>query len=173
MGGEYRIEYTDEPAWGEIGGGITEFNRQQVGASDERRLCYVLRAADGEVVGGVIGTTYWGWLQLDLIWVREDLRGLGHGHRLLEQAEEEALKRGATQVFLDTFSFQAPEFYSKHGYRVYGELADFPPGHTRYFMRKELWLPRRGGAPGRSIGSNARLANFCRHNRPDSPTCVF
>jgi hypothetical protein len=41
-------------------------------------------------------------------------------------------------AYLDTFSFQAPDFYKKLGYEVFGELQDFPHGHQRYFMKKRL-----------------------------------
>ena len=72
------------------------------------------------------------------MWLREDVRRHGFGSRLLTQAEDEARKRGAKNVYLDTFSFQAPEFYKKHGYRIFGELKDFPVGHQRFFLMKEL-----------------------------------
>jgi ribosomal protein S18 acetylase RimI-like enzyme len=65
-------------------------------------------------------------------------RGGGWGRALLERAEEEAIARGLQGVWLDTFSFQAPGFYQKLGYEVFGTLADYPPGHTRYFLRKTL-----------------------------------
>jgi hypothetical protein len=39
---------------------------------------------------------------------------------------------------LDTFSFQAPDFYKQHGYQVFGELQDFPSGHQRYYLKKQL-----------------------------------
>ena len=85
-----------------------------------------------------MGELYWEWFHLDLLWVKEELRHCGHGHSLLLRAEEEARKRGARHVFLDTFSFQAPDFYKQHGYQVFGELQDFPPGYQRYFLTKEL-----------------------------------
>ena len=53
-------------------------------------------------------------------------------------AEDEARQRGAKNAYLDTFSFQVPDFYKQHGYEVFGELPDFPPGHQRYFMKKQL-----------------------------------
>jgi GNAT superfamily N-acetyltransferase len=134
----YQVEYLDKPEWGIIGGGITEFNRQQAGDDGGRNLCFVLRASDQEIVGGVIGATYWDWLSIDLMWVRDELRGRGYGRRLLELAEDEARQRGARYAYLDTFSFQAPEFYKRHGYRVFGELEDFPAGHRRYFLTKQL-----------------------------------
>jgi len=134
----YTIAYLEEPAWNVIGGGISEFNTQQAGDDQGRNLCFVLQSPDGEIVGGVIGATYWDWLYINLMWVREDLRGRGFGQHLLAKAEEEARRRGAHHAYLDTFSFQAPDFYQKNGYQVFGELPDFPTGHQRYFLKKRL-----------------------------------
>jgi GNAT superfamily N-acetyltransferase len=133
-----QIEEPDNSAWKAIGGGIHDFNVQQAGETQHRSLCFLLYAASQEIVGGLIGKTYWGWLYIDLLFIKDELRGCGYGHRLLELAEEEARQRGAKNVYLDTFSFQAPDFYKKHGYHVFGELKDFPPGHQRYFFTKSL-----------------------------------
>ena len=123
---------------GSSGSGISAFNTQQAGESNYRRLCFVLKASDETIVGGLIGVTYYDWLYIDLLWVKDELRGRGYGHRLLTLAEDEALRRGAKNAYLDTFSFQAPDFYTDHGYRVFGELGDFPAGHQRYFLTKKL-----------------------------------
>lgn len=141
MDEEYQIVYVDKPeesAWGIIGHGIHDYNEQQAGDNKFQRLCFVVTAPDQSVVGGVIGATYWDWLYVDLLWVKDGLRGRGYGHRLLTLVEDEARKRGAKNAYLDTFSFQAPGFYKGHGYRVFGELQDFPAGHRRYFLTKQL-----------------------------------
>ncbi|MBN2502351.1 MAG: GNAT family N-acetyltransferase [Anaerolineales bacterium] len=138
MSEEYRIEAAEQPDWDTIGGGIGEFNAEQAGDDSSEYLCYLLRGPDGETAGGVIAAIHYGWLYVSLMWVREDLRGKGWGARLLAQAEEEAKQRGVASAYLDTFSFQAPGFYEKAGYRILGELADFPAGHKRFYMLKEL-----------------------------------
>ena len=138
MDEEYQIVSVDQPEWDIIGGGINAFNTRHAGDEHAKRLCFVLKGPDQAVLGGVIGITYWDWLYIDLMWIQEELRGRGFGHKLLTLAEEEARGRGAKNVYLDTFSFQAPDFYKKHGYRVFGELPDFPPGHQRYFLTKQL-----------------------------------
>jgi GNAT superfamily N-acetyltransferase len=141
MDEKYRIVYVDNPeqsAWGIIGRGISEYNDQQAGDDKFQRLCFVLHAPDQAIVGGVIGETYWDWLHIDLLWVKDELRGCGYGHRLLAVAEQEARKRGAKNAYLDTFSFQALDFYEQHGYQVFGKLEDFPTGHQRYFLTKQL-----------------------------------
>jgi GNAT superfamily N-acetyltransferase len=135
---QWPIESLEKPAWGEIGGALTDYNHRQAGDDHARNLCFVLRDEAGEIAAGVIGTTYWNWLSIELMWVREDLRGQGIGARLLSLAEDEARSRGTQFVHLDTFSFQARGFYEKFGYAVFGELADFPPGHQRYYMKKTL-----------------------------------
>ena len=111
---------------------------QQAGDSQGKQVCFILYTPDGEIAGGLIGETHWDWFYINLMFIKEELRGRGYGHRILTLAEEEARKSGATQAYLDTFSFQAPGFYKKHGYQVFGELKDFPPGHRRYYLTKEL-----------------------------------
>jgi GNAT superfamily N-acetyltransferase len=138
MPDDYQIRYLDQPAWEVIGRGIRDYNTQQ--ASDGRAifLCYALFAPDQSMAGGIIGETHWNWLFINLLWVREELRGKGYGHRLLQAAEDEGRRREATHAYLDTFSFQAPDFYEQHGYQVFGTLEDFPPGHKRLYLFKRL-----------------------------------
>lgn len=132
------IEYTEQPEWETIGGGISDYNTEKAGQDHGKNLCFVLKTPGGEVLGGIIGATYWNWLYINLMWIHEDYRRQGYGAKLLELAEAEAKKRGAAYAHLDTFSFQAPDFYRKYGYEVYGTLQNFPPGHTRYYMKKTL-----------------------------------
>ena len=134
----FEIKYLEKPAWEVIGGGLTDYNTEQAGDDHGKNLCFVLQAPDGEIVGGVIGATYWNWLYVNLMWIRADLRGRGFGAQLLNLAEDEARKRGAKHAYLDTFSFQAPDFYRKLGYEEFGRLEHFPGKHTRYFLCKEL-----------------------------------
>jgi GNAT superfamily N-acetyltransferase len=135
---EYDITYLDEPAWQTIGRAIKDYNKRQAGDDRAKSLCFVLRAPDQAVVGGVIGEIHWDWLFIHLLWVKEDLRGRGYGHRLLVLLEDEARNRGARNAHVDTFSFQAPDFYRQHGYQVFGALQDFPLGHQRYYLVKQL-----------------------------------
>jgi len=135
---DYHIEKLEKLVWNIIGKGITDFNTQHAGDDQAKNLCFVLKDPEDEIVGGVIGTTYWDWLSIELLWIREDLRSQGYGHQLLEMAEDEGRRRGARHAHLDTFSFQAPDFYQKYGYQIFGELRDFPLGHQRYYLTKAL-----------------------------------
>ena len=141
MDEEYQIISVDDPQeipWGIIGGGISNFNDQQAGDDQGKNLCFVLQEPDEEIVGGVIGATHWEWFYINLMWLKEEFGGRGYGQRLLTLAEAEARQQGAKYAYLETFSFQAPGFYKKYGYEVYGELNDFPQGHKRFFLKKHL-----------------------------------
>ncbi len=93
---------------------------------------------DGDFIGGLVGQTFMGWLSVDGLWVAAEHRGLGHATKLMTQAEDEARRRGATNSVLDTFSFQAPGFYRKLGYRDFARLDGFPAGHCRHYLTKSL-----------------------------------
>ena len=117
---------------------LDEFNFARAGDDNFRRLVVFARDAHGSIAGGLLGATYWGWLSIDRLWVREELRGQGLGERLLRAAEQEAVARGCRYAHVDTLDFQAPAFYMRFGYIVWGVLDDLPPGHSRYFLKKEL-----------------------------------
>jgi len=89
-------------------------------------------------VGGVIGATYWDWLYINLMWIREDLRCQGCGRQLLEAAEAEGHQRGASQAYRIPSAFRLPSFYQKQGYQEFRRLENFPTGRTGHFLTKRL-----------------------------------
>jgi GNAT superfamily N-acetyltransferase len=121
-----------------IGEGLGAYNAENAGYSDRKSLAVLVKDADGKTVGGISGRSSLGLLFLDLVYLPKALRGGGMGRRLLAMAEEEGRKRGCKQAVLYTISFQAPDFYKGHGWRVFGEIPCDPPGTSRIFMTKEL-----------------------------------
>lgn len=115
---------------------LVEHNEAKSEPRNYTPLAIFLRGPEGEIVGGLRGVTVWGWLFVSQLWVREDLRGLDFGTKLMEAAEAEAKARNCHAAYVDTFSFLALDFYRKLGYTVFGSLEDFPKGHTRYFLKK-------------------------------------
>ena len=103
-------------------------------------VSYFVRDKNGQVVGGVTGNYgTFGWLYVSILWVRKDLRGRGYGSELMRRIEDEAIKHSCKNAFLNTMSFQAPEFYKKLGYEVYAELGNFPTEqHSMVYLRKRL-----------------------------------
>jgi len=117
---------------------VVEYNNSKVGPSNGRPLFVVLRDENANVSGGLSGSTGRGWLFIDHLVVPEVARGLGIGTNLVELAEREALHRGCNNAWLNTFEFQARGLYEKLGYTCFGELPDYPPGFSRFFMKKSL-----------------------------------
>lgn len=117
---------------------LFEHNCRVTGTRDFRWFAVVLRDAAGEVAGGSTGWTRWGWLHLDVLWIRESSRGEGYGSRLLRETENVASARGCSLVTLETASFQAPGFYRCHGYEEMF-VHDVPGnGIRKHFFRKVL-----------------------------------
>ena len=117
---------------------LNRFNIERVGEDNHRPLNILEYDDDGNIIGGILGGTYWGWMYVDILWVHESHRYRGIGSRLLREAEKQALARGCHHVHLDTMSWQAPEFYKKHGYEVVGVLPDIPRGNAKYLLMKKL-----------------------------------
>ncbi|WP_245710274.1 GNAT family N-acetyltransferase [Winogradskyella thalassocola] len=81
---------------------------------------------------------YWNGLEIKILWIDEDYRNQGLGRTLLKHLENKAIKRGVSIAIVDTFDFQAEEFYIKNGYDVIGEIKNFPKGHRRIYFSKVL-----------------------------------
>jgi ribosomal protein S18 acetylase RimI-like enzyme len=118
--------------------GLVRFNRRFGGQEDRRELTLSFKDPKGRVIAGLNAYTNWGWLFIKLLWVSESHRGSGLGKKLMKMAEKEAKRRKCRNIWLDTFGFQAPEFYQKLGYRKFGELKDYPKGYRRLFYTKGL-----------------------------------
>ena len=117
---------------------LNQFNNEIVGEDGHTPLNIVEYDTNGNIIGGILGGTYWGWMYVDILWVHESHRYKGIGSKLLREAEKEAIRRGCHHVNLDTMSWQAPEFYQKHGYEVIGILPDIPNGNQKYLLMKAL-----------------------------------
>jgi GNAT superfamily N-acetyltransferase len=118
--------------------GLTAFNELHTAPDDYRPLNVFVRDSEQKVRAGLLGETFWEWLHISILWVDEPVRRQGLGSQLLRAAETEAIRRGCTAAFVDTLSFQAPGFYTLHGYASWGRLDGLPPGHQRVFFQKRL-----------------------------------
>ena len=96
------------------------------------------RDAAGVVRSGLRGVTALEWLFVNWLWVDAPYRKTGEGSRLMQTAEAQARASGCRGAYLDTFSFQAPGFYQKLGYREFGRIADFPAGFDRIWLMKRF-----------------------------------
>jgi len=115
---------------------LAHFPEDLAGRFEEVTL--FLRDQNNEVCGGLLGEFCWNWLEIHTLMIDEDLRKSGYGSKLLEEVEKLAIEKQCDFIKVDTLSFQALEFYQKHGYVVYGSLDNIGRDFTHYFLKKDL-----------------------------------
>ena len=115
--------------------GLTKLSNPDL---EEKFIFGILAKENTEIKGGLLGQVYYKGMHVQLLWVDEALRKSGVGSSLLKKAEDLARESSCTLIYLDTFSFQAPKFYEKLGFQIFGKIENFPEGYTRYFLVKRL-----------------------------------
>lgn len=132
----------DKEALKTISKGIESFNQKymadEVVFEPDTKFAVFARDENGNVIGGIRATAFWNYCIIELLWLSEDIRGLGIGSQLMDAAEHFAIEKGFKYMRTETLSFQAKPFYEKHGFKVFGELVDYPEGHTTFCLVKEL-----------------------------------
>ena len=118
--------------------GLHAFNYATTGLTDHYPANFVVRGEAGDILGGLLGFVWARWLHVQYLWLAEPARGAGYGSRLIGEAEAYALKQGAIGSTLETYSFQARPFYEGLGYEVCGAIDDYPPGQTKFILKKLL-----------------------------------
>jgi GNAT superfamily N-acetyltransferase len=118
---------------------LLAFNDKAGGAAGFAPLAVLVQdPASRATIGGLWGRTSYDWLFVELLVVPDGFRGQDIGSRILSRAEEIARARGCVGVWLDTFGFQAPGFYQKRGYEIFGTIDDHPRGSQRFFFKKRF-----------------------------------
>ena len=122
---------------------LVEYNLSQVEAKQKENFIDLSKkiGKDDKIVAGIVARMYcWNVVYVDTLWVDSSYRGKKLGSLLLEEVENDAKSKGAKLIHLDTFDFQAKEFYEKQGYIVFGILENCPEKHYRYYLKKVLRL---------------------------------
>ncbi|MET0845697.1 MAG: GNAT family N-acetyltransferase [Pseudomonas sp.] len=117
---------------------LRAYNASKAGVSTQETFALLVRDDNDEILGGLYGRVFYQWMFIELLSVPEQARGQGLGSKLMQMAEELAREKECVGIWLDTFDFQAPEFYKKLGYSELGQIVDYPPGHKRLFFQKRL-----------------------------------
>ncbi|MGL5351897.1 MAG: GNAT family N-acetyltransferase [Clostridium sp.] len=137
---DYNIRECKREELSLIDNGIVEYNLSKVPLRQKEEFISINRVIEnenGEVIAGITSVLYcWNCLYIDILWVKDGYRNLGLGRKLIREVEGIAKGKGGYLVHLDTFDFQAKDFYVKEGYEVFGVLDECPQEHKRYFMKK-------------------------------------
>ena len=121
-----------------IGNLIRTYNRSKREAAESEPLNLYIEDENGQLMAGLVAETFGNWLEIEYLFVKENLRGQGIGSQLLQKAESEAKKRNCRYAFVNTYQFQAPAFYKKHGYKEVLTLKDYPYTGQRHYYQKDL-----------------------------------
>lgn len=135
----YRITDTPlEEDKGDVFQELLKYNLAHIECKDVEELGIFIEDEDGKKVAGLIGETHGNWLEIEYLWVSEVLRGQDIGTEMMNKAEKVAKERGCKYVFLNTFGFQAKEFYMKLGYEEVFTLENYPVTGKRHYFTKAL-----------------------------------
>jgi len=105
----------------------------------EQQFFLVSKDAEGRITGGLQGAILHSWLKIDIMAVCPGVRGRGIGRQLVSEAERLGMMEGCHYAYVDTMSYQAPEFYRTLGYGESGRLKDWDShGHDKIFLTKLL-----------------------------------
>ena len=119
-----------------VDAGLERHNHAAAPLDAVRELAAFATDDAGTVVGGAVGRTWGRCCELLQLWVATEHRSSGVGSRLLREFEARARTRGCSIFYLSTLSFQAPDFYRKHGYTVLARIDGYPDGIVKYLMHK-------------------------------------
>ena len=108
---------------------LRAYNASKAGATVSEQIALLVRNDSDEILGGLYGRVFYRWFFIELLSVPELARGQGMGSKLMQMAEDLAREKECVGIWLDTFDFQAPAFYRKHGFTEIGQIDDYPPGH--------------------------------------------
>jgi len=117
---------------------LIAYNIATAAIDASRDIAVFLHDAQGSLMGGVVGTIWGQCVEINYLWVHPSLRGNGYGSRLLQTLEQEARAQQCHSAILDTYSFQAPDFYQRLGYEVFGVIEGYPEGYQKLFLKKRL-----------------------------------
>ena len=134
----FRLENKESQKAQEIGNLIRAYNRSKREEAESEPLNLYVEDEKGNLLAGLIAETFGNWLEIEYLFVKEDLRGQGIGSQLLHQAESEAKMRNCRFAFVNTYQFQAPAFYQKQGYKEVFILKDYPYTGQRHYYQKDL-----------------------------------
>ena len=133
-----RLENKESLKAQEIGDLIRAYNRSKREEVESEPLNLYLEDEKGNLMAGLVAETFGNWLEIEYLFVKEELRGQGIGSKLLQRAESEAKKRNCRFAFVNTYQFQAPDLYISHGYKEVFTLQDYPYTGQRFYYQKDL-----------------------------------
>lgn len=93
---------------------------------------------NNQAVGGMLTFKTMQWLDVDVLFIKQEYRRKKLGSKLISKAIEYCKKEDIIGIHLFTLDFQAKGFYEKQGFKLIAEIKDWPKGVTRYEFIKYI-----------------------------------
>ena len=137
----YTISFESNPSQKDLqvlDDGIIEYAAQQKGQDPIELFSFFIRDKNNKIMGGCGGEMMYGHLYIGHLWIAASLRGQGYGRALMKAVEELALKNKCNFMAVNTFDWEALDFYKRFGFFVEFERHGFLHNSVFYYLRKNI-----------------------------------
>ncbi|MGR5230753.1 GNAT family N-acetyltransferase [Vibrio rotiferianus] len=119
--------------------GIKAYNGMNLPDGEVNAIGCFARDEEDKIIGGLTGEMFNNTVFVEYLWVDENERTSGVGSKLMALLEEQVKAHGVTHLYLDTYSFQALDFYLKLGFEKVGQYTGYPAaGIDKHFLQKQV-----------------------------------
>ncbi|MBS1495534.1 MAG: GNAT family N-acetyltransferase [Bacteroidetes bacterium] len=122
----------------ELENNLYEHNSNTINRHDGALFALNIKNKSQEMIAGIAGWTWASACEITHLWVSKAERNKGFGKKLLQAAEDIAIKNGCVKIIIKSYSFQAPSFYENYGYKTECIIADFPKGNQYHILTKDI-----------------------------------
>ena len=118
--------------------GIKEFNKIYLKKWESKNISLYIKDLSGEIIAGLHGNYVNEYMRISNAWVKKQHRKQGLGTKLFKELENFARSKKCKYIQLDTYEFQALNFYIKLGYQLIATIPKWIKNYDNYNLRKEL-----------------------------------
>jgi GNAT superfamily N-acetyltransferase len=105
---------------------------------DDDQVAFEARGDNDEFQGAVVVQRVFGQMHFKYLFVEEKFRDQGIGKQLMQKGIEYAREKGCSFAYLETCSYQAPEFYAHLGFNLEYKMEGFQNGISLMYFKMKL-----------------------------------
>ena len=89
-----------------------------------------------KIIGGIQGIVMYGSVWIQLLWLSKNIRNKGYGKKMMQEVENFTKEKKCKMILVETFDFEALDFYKKLGFKVDFKREGFFKNCIFYYLRK-------------------------------------
>lgn len=136
-GMEFKIENMSDEIQAKINDEFYKYQIETTGPIEYKTVVFTARQ-NNELIGVLTAIIKWGQLHIKTLIVDSTYRKHGIGSQLMQQTFNYGRDNGCTIVYVETSSFQAPDFYKKIGFVVEFIRDGYKNGYSYYYLKYNL-----------------------------------